>query len=55
MSDLTKETCAWGNICKIQDGCKECKLTKKDSDWSKGRILGYQWEEIQEKQQKVRR
>lgn len=55
MSDLTKDTCPYGEICKVQNECEQCKLTKKDADWAKGRIFGYQWEEIQEKQQKVRR
>lgn len=51
MSDLTKETCTYGEICRVQNGCERCKLTKKDVDWAKGRIMGYTWEEIKEKQQ----
>lgn len=55
MSDLTKETCAYGEICRVQNGCAQCKITKEDSDWRKEYIFGYTWNEIKEKQTRGRK
>lgn len=55
MSDLTKETCAYGEICRVQNGCAQCKITKDDSDWRKEYIFGYTWNELKGKQTKGRK